>query len=73
MLGGKTAWAMWTKDCLDFKYPTISLAFLDTFSAMEKVSETDPDFLLGIPLGNLFHNGYFALLSKTNRCLLSFL
>jgi hypothetical protein len=35
----ETAWAMRTKDCLDFKYPKISLAFLDTFSAMEKVSE----------------------------------
>ncbi|MDC6404158.1 MULTISPECIES: hypothetical protein [Maribacter] len=38
----ETALAMRAKDCLDFKYPTISLAFLDTFSAMEKVSETIP-------------------------------
>ncbi|WP_165776565.1 hypothetical protein [Maribacter sp. 4G9] len=36
----ETVWAMWRKDFLDFKYPEISLAFLDTFSAMEKVSET---------------------------------
>ncbi|WP_165776631.1 hypothetical protein [Maribacter sp. 4G9] len=36
----ETAWAMRVKDCLDFKYPKISLAFMDTFSAMEKVSET---------------------------------
>jgi hypothetical protein len=35
----ETAWAMRAKDFLDFKYPRISLAFLDTFSAMEKVSE----------------------------------
>ncbi|PIB39358.1 hypothetical protein BFP75_12325 [Maribacter sp. 4G9] len=35
----ETAWAMRTKDLLDFKYPKISLAFLDTFSTMEKVSE----------------------------------
>jgi hypothetical protein len=34
----ETAWAMRAKDCLDFKYPTISLAFLKPFSAMEKVS-----------------------------------
>jgi hypothetical protein len=34
----ETAWAMRPKDCLDFKCPKISLAFLDTFSAMEKVS-----------------------------------
>ncbi|KAA2218953.1 hypothetical protein [Maribacter flavus] len=34
----ETAWAMRAKDLLDFKYPKISLAFLDTFSAMEKVS-----------------------------------
>jgi hypothetical protein len=34
----ETAWAMRAKDFLDFKYRIISLAFLDTFSAMEKVS-----------------------------------
>ena len=33
---------MRAKICLDFKYPKISLAFLDTFSAMEKVSERKP-------------------------------
>ncbi|WP_158657116.1 MULTISPECIES: hypothetical protein [Maribacter] len=38
----ETAWAMRTKDLLDFKYPKISLAFLDTFSAMEKVSKNYP-------------------------------
>ncbi|WP_125221815.1 hypothetical protein [Maribacter algicola] len=36
----ETAWGMRAKDCLDFKYPKISLAFLDTFSATEKVSYT---------------------------------
>jgi hypothetical protein len=34
----ETAWTMRAKDCLDFKCPKISLAFLDTFSAMEKAS-----------------------------------
>ncbi|WP_161595323.1 hypothetical protein [Maribacter aurantiacus] len=38
----ETAWALRAKDFLDFKYPKISLAFLDTFSAMEKVSERKP-------------------------------
>ncbi|WP_161595332.1 hypothetical protein [Maribacter aurantiacus] len=39
----ETAWAMRAKDLLDFKYPKISLAFLDTFSAMEKVSVRNLD------------------------------
>jgi hypothetical protein len=38
----ETVWAMWPKGFLDFNYPEISLAFLDTFSAMEKVSEGKP-------------------------------
>ena len=35
-------------------------------------TQTLPVSVLGIPLGNLYHNGYFTLLSKTNRWILSF-
>ncbi|MDC6388550.1 hypothetical protein PP182_07640 [Maribacter sp. PR1] len=41
----ETVWAMRRKDFLDFKYPKISLAFLDTFLAMEKVSDNFVSFL----------------------------
>ncbi len=55
----ETAWAMRTKDLLDFKYPKISLAFLDTFLAMEKVSNSDPSDFTKRKHPSLFREGSF--------------